>query len=170
MVTLLHRPVRALFLLTLLSFMFVATAEFGIPMSNTVTAEGVINEESESLTTLTEEDAHKIAALVEAAKEDPESLLLIEALKKENSDALDELRKLPHEEVLDGLRISLDELMMLDYFFSDKERAVEEMHKEGLIPEEHMEKYKENPALLEEDTRQGLYFQFISLAVVGGYL
>lgn len=170
MITLLNRPVGALLLLTLFSFVFNTTAEFGIPKAKTVSAEGLINEESESLTTLTEDDAHKIAALVEAAKEDPDSLRLIEALKKENSKELDELRKLPHEEVLDGLKISLDELMMLDYFFADKERAVEEMHKEGLIPEEHMAKYKDNPALLEEDTRQGLYFQFISLAVVGGYL
>lgn len=171
MISLLHRPAGALFLLSLMLFTFSATAQFGIPKKQTVTADGVtVEKEPENLTTLTEKDATNISALIEAAKEDPETVQLIKNLKAENAEGLDELRKLPAEEVLDGLRLSLDELMMLDYFFSDKDRALKEMEKEGLISEEHMEKYKADPALLEEDTRRGLYFQFISLAVVGGYL
>jgi len=146
-------------------------AQFGIPRAQTVTADGVVvDKEPENLTTLTEKDATNISALIEAAKEDPETVHLIKSLKEGNVDGLEELRKLPAEEVLDGLKVSLDELMMLDYFFSDKERALEAMIKDGMIADEHMKRYKDDPALLEEDTRKGLYFQFISLAVVGGYL
>ena len=39
-----------------------------------------------------------------------------------------------------------------------------------MIPEEHLATYKKNPELLEEDTRRGLYMQFVSMSVVGGFL
>ncbi len=59
---------------------------------------------------------------------------------------------------------------MLEYLFKDVDRALVEMEKEGLIPEEHLKKYRKDPSLLEKDTRSAVYFRFISLAVVGGYL
>ena len=52
----------------------------------------------------------------------------------------------------------------------DADASLEAMEAENMIPPEHLEKYKKEPALLEEDTRKALYFRFVSLAVVGGYL
>ena len=71
---------------------------------------------------------------------------------------------------MQGLKVTIDELKLCDVLFKDKQRALREMEKEGMIPAEHLKKYKKNPDLLEEDTRKGLYFRFVSLAVVGGYL
>ncbi len=119
---------------------------------------------------LTEQDAHDIAALIEAAGEDPETIKLIAALKEENQEDIDELQKLPEEEILEGLKVTLDEMKVLDVLFADPEKALEAMIAENLIPEEHLAKYQEKPSLLEEDTRKALYFRFVSLAVVGGYL
>lgn len=61
-------------------------------------------------------------------------------------------------------------MKMLEYLFKDVDRALVEMEKEGLIPEKHLKKYRKDPSLLEKDTRSAVYFRFISLAVVGGYL
>jgi hypothetical protein len=80
------------------------------------------------------------------------------------------LKKLPAEEVLNELKSALDEMKMLDVLFKDQAKAVEVFEAEGLLPPEHLEKYKKNPELLEDDTRKALYFRFISLAVVGEYL
>lgn len=73
-------------------------------------------------------------------------------------------------QILGGLKQVIDELLVLDYLFQDKEKALEAMEKEGMIPEEHLATYKKNPELLEEDTRRGLYMQFVSMSVVGGFL
>lgn len=95
---------------------------------------------------------------------------MIARLKEANSSELDDLRKQPEEEILNALKVTMDEMQMLDVLFKDKERALREMEKEGMIPEEHLKKYRKDPNLLEEDTRRALYFRFVTLAVVGGYL
>lgn len=95
---------------------------------------------------------------------------MIARLKEANSSELDDLRKLPEEQILNELKIAMDEMQMLDVLFKDKERALGLMEEEGMIPKEHLKKYKKDPNLLEEDTRRALYFRFVSLAVVGGYL
>jgi len=148
---------------------FHANAQFGIPKARKISTD-VPLEKSDQLTTLTEEDAKNIAVLIDAAKEDPESVNLIKSMKEENLEDLQELQKLPQEDVLNAMKMTLDEVMALDYLFADKERAFHEMDKDGMIAEEHRKKYRENPQLLEDDTRRGLYFQFLSLAVVAGYL
>lgn len=125
---------------------------------------------SDDLTQLTEQDAIDIRAVIEAAGEDPETIKLIAALKEENAEELVELRKLPMEEIMHGLKMTLDEMKVLDFLFQDPVKALEAMEAENLIPADHLAKYKANPALLEEDTRKALYFRFVSLSVVGGYL
>ena len=122
------------------------------------------------MTALTEQDAYAIRSIIEAAGEDPETIKLIARLKDENSNELDELRDLPLEEILSALKVTVDELKMLDYLFKDKKRAVQEMEKDGLIAKEHIKKYRKDPNLLYEDTMKGLYFRFVSLAVVGEFL
>lgn len=119
---------------------------------------------------MTEQDAIDIAALVEAAGEDPETIKLIAALKDENADEIAELKKMPEIEILNGMKEALDEMKVLDIIFKDPVKALEAMIAENLIPAEHLEKYKKEPKLLEDDTRKALYFRFVSLAVVGGFL
>ena len=119
---------------------------------------------------MTEQDAHDIAAIIQAAKEDPDTLELVTKLKHDMSDTLNDLRSYSQEEILGGLKQSMEELKMLDYLFQDKKRALKEMEKDGLIDKDSLKKYKKNPDLLEQDTRQAIYFQFVSLAVVGGFL
>ena len=126
--------------------------------------------ENQKWTKLTEQDAVDIAALIKAAAEDPQTIQMIAKLKDENIKEIEELRNHSEEEILNGLKQSIDELKMADYLFQDKERALREMEKENMIPPEHLAKYKANPDLLEEDTTRALYFNFVSLAVVGGYL
>lgn len=111
-----------------------------------------------------------IRAIIESAGEDPDTIKLIAALKDENQEHILDLQKLPQEEIMNGLKETLDEMKMLDVLFNDPNKALEAFEKEGLIPMEHLDQYRQNPSLLEDDTRRGLYFQFISLAVVGGYL
>ncbi|GFH49102.1 hypothetical protein CTEN210_05578 [Chaetoceros tenuissimus] len=127
-------------------------------------------ESKQEMTGLTEQDAVDIAGLIEAAGQDPETIKLIAALKEENAADIEELKKLPEVDILHGMKGALDEMKMLDVLFKDPVKAVDAFEAEGLLPPEHLEKYKKDPALLEDDTRKALYFRFVSLAVVGGYL
>lgn len=147
-------------------------AQFGVLKEEVVDpSTGATTEEiTEKLTKLTEQDAHDIAAVIRAAGEDPQTIQMIARLKDENSEHLDELRETSGEDILNELKMALDELKMVDYLFQDKERAVKEMEKEGMIPPKHLKKYKKDPSLLEEDTRKAIYFRFVSLAVIGEYL
>ncbi|KAL7436272.1 hypothetical protein ACHAXH_007976 [Discostella pseudostelligera] len=119
---------------------------------------------------LSEQDAADMAAIIEEAKKDLETMAMITKMKEANADEISELRKLSTMEVLGGMKETLDNLKLIEYLFKDKERAVREMEKEGMISKEHIKKYRKDPDLLEQDTRRGLYFQFISLAVVGGFI
>jgi hypothetical protein len=119
---------------------------------------------------LSEKDASDMSAIIEEAKRDLETMAMITKMRGENSDTLSELRKLSTMEVLGGMKQALDNMKLIEYLFEDKERAVREMEKEGMIDKAHIKKYRKDPSLLEMDTRRGLYFQFISLAVVGGFI
>jgi hypothetical protein len=119
---------------------------------------------------LSEKDAADMSAIIDEAKKDLETMAMITRMKNENSDALSELHKLSTMEVLGGMKEALDNMKLIEYLFQDKDRAVREMEKEGMIDKAHIKKYRKDPNLLEQDTRRGLYFQFISLAVVGGFI
>ena len=95
---------------------------------------------------------------------------MITKLKAENTEGLEELKKLSPPEILGGMKETLANLKLIEYLFKDPQRAVKEMEKEGMIEKAHLKKYRKDPSLLEQDTRRGLYFQFISLAVVGGFI
>jgi len=152
-------------------FSLLQTAQFGVPKEKEALAPAQDQPHAtEQVTKLTEQDAVDIAALIQAAGEDPESIKLIAALKDENAEEIAELKSLPETEILNGLKAALDELKLVDYLFEDPVKALEAMEAENLLPPEHLAKYKKDPSLLEHDTRKALYFQFVSLAVVGGYL
>ena len=119
---------------------------------------------------LSEQDAADMAAIIEEAKKDLETMAMITKMKDANAEEIAELSKLSTMEVLGGMKETLDNLKLVEYLFKDKDRAVREMEKEGMIEKAHIKKYRKDPNLLEQDTRRGLYFQFISLAVVGGFI
>lgn len=155
----------------IMTMVFVVSGQFGVTKEASTDAEPKQESNSgDSFTRLTEQDALDIRAVIEAAGEDPETIKLISALKDENAEELKELKKLPEEEIMHGLKMTLDEMKVLDFLFQDPVKALEAMEAENLIPPDHLPKYKANPALLEEDTRKALYFRFVSLCVVGGYL
>ncbi|EJK69889.1 hypothetical protein THAOC_08814 [Thalassiosira oceanica] len=110
------------------------------------------------------------ASLIEEAQKDLETKALITKMKEDQGNELAELRKLDKMEIIGGLKQTFDHLKLIEYLFKDPARAVEEMDKEGMIDKKHLKKYRKDTALLEQDTRRGLYFQFISLAVVGGFI
>lgn len=119
---------------------------------------------------LSEKDAADMSAIIEEAKRDLETMAMITRMKEENGETMSELKKMTTMEVLGGMKQALDNMKLIEYLFEDKERAVREMEKEGMIDKAHIKKYRKDPELLEQDTRRGLYFQFISLAVVGGFI
>mmetsp|Transcript_11167 Transcript_11167/g.19082 ORF Transcript_11167/g.19082 Transcript_11167/m.19082 type:complete len:178 (+) Transcript_11167:141-674(+) len=175
------RSLRSIFLLTtILSFLLLPThAQFGIkkgtPISNpnneaTIDPSTGTPQQQEGGGFLSEKDAADMSAIIEEAMKDVETMAMVTKLKKENSDHLSELRQLSPMEVLGGMKEVLDNMKLIEYLFQDKERAVKEMEKEGMIDKAHVKKYRKDPDLLEQDTRRGLYFQFISLAVVGGFI
>ncbi|KAL7529820.1 hypothetical protein ACHAXR_007172 [Thalassiosira sp. AJA248-18] len=119
---------------------------------------------------LSEQDATDMEAIINEAKKDLETMAMISKMKGDNMEGLAELKNLSPMEVLGGMKETLDNLKLIEYLFKDKEKAVREMEKEGMIDKAHIKKYRKDPDLLEKDTRRGLYFQFISLAVVGGFI
>lgn len=119
---------------------------------------------------LSEQDAIDMSAIIEEAKKDLETMAMVTKMKEGNMESLAELKKLPTTEILGGMKDAMDNMKLIEYLFKDKEKAVREMEKEGMIEKAHIKKYRKDPDLLEQDTRRGLYFQFISLAVVGGFL
>uniref|UniRef100_A0A7S0C412 Uncharacterized protein n=1 Tax=Proboscia inermis TaxID=420281 RepID=A0A7S0C412_9STRA len=152
-------------------------AQFGVPkVSKTGQAEIKANGEEQKYTAtpesgfLSEQDSSDIEGLIDAAKQDPETMAMVNRLKTDMSSELDALRKEPMEQILGGMKETLDNLKLIEHLFKDKERAVEEMNKEGMIEKTHLDAYMKNPDLLEEDTRKGLWFNFVSLAVVGEFL
>jgi hypothetical protein len=123
--------------------------------------------------TLPSQDAVDLAALLDGVGRDPETLQMIDNLRKADGrkaslEAFSD--SITQQEVVEGLKQTLDELKALEYLFQDPPRAVLEMHKEGMVPDNSLNFYKKNPDQLAEDTRKGLYFSFVSLAVAGGFL
>jgi hypothetical protein len=119
------------------------------------------------------QDAVDLAALLDAVIQDPETKMMVENLRsadgrKASLEAFSD--SLTQKEIVDTLKQTMDELKALEYLFLDPARAVREMEKEGMIPDQRKELYKKNPQQLADDTRKGLYFSFVSLAVAGGFL
>ncbi|KAL7487929.1 hypothetical protein ACHAW6_013512 [Cyclotella cf. meneghiniana] len=119
---------------------------------------------------LSDQDAADMETIINEAKKDLETMAMITKMKSENKEHIAELQKLSPAEILGGMKEALDNMKLIEYLFQDKQRAVREMEKEGMIDKAHIKKYRKDPDLLEQDTRRGLYFQFISLAVVGGFM
>ena len=127
------------------------------------------NEQQQQQGFISEKDAADMEAIILEAKKDVETMAMLTQMRAENVDTIEELRKLSQEEILGGMKAALDDMKLIDYLFQDKQRAVKEMEKEGMIKKDLVKKYRNDPDLLESDTRKGLYFQFVSLAEIGGF-
>lgn len=165
-----------------------AQAEFGIPRSaheQEVDAQGNAQQEQASspyaplaaklrshYPALPEQDAVDIAAFLLAARQDPETALLLQRMKQGSGQ--NEFQAFAADaspaELVQALAQATGELQMLEVLFRDPQRAVEEMNKEGMIPSVKLSLYKKDPALLEEDMRKSLYFMLVSAGAAGGYL
>ena len=75
---------------------------------------------------MSEQDALDISAMGEAARKDPETNMLIHKMKHEQSIELVQLRKFSIDQIMLGMKQALDEWKVVDFFFKDKHRAVEE--------------------------------------------
>uniref|UniRef100_A0A7S1C1S6 Uncharacterized protein n=1 Tax=Corethron hystrix TaxID=216773 RepID=A0A7S1C1S6_9STRA len=160
------RTPKFLFTLCLsLLLLLPARSQFGLPPTGVAEVE-----EGDAPQILSEEDAANIAELIKKAKTDPQTQELLVRLKDDMNTEIQELRKLPQEEILGALKLTYEEITMLDYLFQDPNRALVEMEKEGMIDPKRVAEYKKDPALLEKDTKRAHYFQFVSLAVVGGFM
>ena len=154
--------------------MIVCLAQFGITKEapeakKTLQNEQIITDDGEQ-TILSEQDAFDISSVIDAAGQDPETIQLVSRLKSDKGNELDALRNMKETEILNQLKVTLDDMKMLDQLFKDKDKAIEAIEEEGIVDEENMKIYRNDPDLLEADMRKGLYFQFISLAVVGNYI
>ena len=149
-------------------------AQFGIPKQPNLQQQqtkDVSGTDSEELRTLTSKDAATIEALIKEAANDPEMLQMIRKVQLEMGEELVELSKLPQEDILGGMKECIDQIQLIDtYFREDPQNAVDEMNQSGLINPDDLEKFKADPDLLYQDTIKAIYFQFVTLAVVGGFL
>lgn len=121
---------------------------------------------------LPEQAAIDIAEMIKTLKEDAQTIELVKKLKEGKGKEVyeDFTKDLSDKEIVASFAQILDEMKATELLFEDPERAVEEMHKDGMIPPGKLDKYRNNPSLLESDTRVSLHFTFVSLAAAGGYL
>ena len=128
--------------------------------------DGSIDEKYESLAKklqsaapISAEDAVHLAILLEEAKVDAETAVLLSEMPKE---ALEKLKATSTPmEIVHGMKANLDELKAVEILFSNPERAVVEMEKEGLIDKKRVDFYKKNPSVLKDDTNK--FSPFLSI-------
>ena len=117
------------------------------------------------------QDAVDIAALLHAAQLDADTKLMIFQMKNDQAETLAALSKeVTVMEIVQEMKKSLDEWKAMEILFQDPQRAFTEMEREGLIDKSRLDFYKENPEALVDETRKGIYFGFVSMAVAGGFL
>mmetsp|Transcript_10615 Transcript_10615/g.31030 ORF Transcript_10615/g.31030 Transcript_10615/m.31030 type:complete len:183 (-) Transcript_10615:280-828(-) len=120
------------------------------------------------------DDALTIAQLLEDIRNDPDSQQLIEDLKSskvaQEPQMQQMLEGMSKKEVVVTLNQVLDELRAVEVLFQDPAKAVDELHKEGLIQAAHLSEYQENPELLERDIRNGLHFSFVTFSMAAELL
>jgi hypothetical protein len=163
-----------------------SVAEFGVlkekPVDASVDEAGNIQIEGEnpyadmatrlqSFAPIDIQDAVDIAALLHAAQLDADTNLMISTMKNDQAETLAALAKeVTAMEIVQEMKKSLDEWKAMEVLFQDPQRAFTEMEREGLIDKSRLDFYKANPEALVDETRKGIYFGFVSMAVAGGFL
>lgn len=120
---------------------------------------------------LSEQNAAELAIILKQAAKDPDTQELIARMRIEERETLQQLKETATvQDVMLGLVQVLEEMKMLEVVFEDQERALRLMTEEGMVDPSRIKEYQTNPALLEDDTRKGMYFSFCTLAVTAGFL
>jgi hypothetical protein len=123
----------------------------------------------ESAKALPEGTMEQIAVVIEAARKDPETSLLLLRLKGQD-DFVALQRDWSAPQIVLGLADTVQEMKMAQILFQNPARAVVEMERDGLLPAHRVAEYRADPQLLVDDTLKSLYFTFVSYAAAGGYL
>ena len=176
------------FLITLwlLSLAVPTVAQFGIPQKRdtskiqellqneqqgTRLAEALMQAANQENYLLDEQDAIDMASVLLQAASDPETLQMVLRIQEEEKETIAELRETATlQDIMLGLKQVLSEMKMLEVVFEDKERALALMQEDGMIDPARLPEYQKDPGLLEQDTRKGLYFTFVTLCVTAGFL
>lgn len=115
---------------------------------------------------LSEVENEIVKHLLERVKNDEKTIEMIKKLRSEQAHTLESMfGKLSGPEKVMNLKKMLFELQAVEALFKDPVKAVKMMNEDGLIPPERLAEYERNPHLLEDDTRKGLYFSFVTVAV-----
>lgn len=176
----------SLSILTVVWIISCATAQFGVaqkkdagkiepllqqPNKENDLVEALLEVANSEKNILKKQDAVDLAVMLEQAAKDPDTLQMALRIQTEEKETIEELRATASiQDVMMGLNQVLGELKMLEVVFEDKEQALRLMQEEGMIDPNRLPEYQKNPALLEDDTRKGLYFTFVTLAVTAGFL
>ena len=147
----------------------------------TVGADGSIDQPSEAAMTIAaslmakdptiqEDVAIEMATLIVQVKDDKETKVMLAQMVKDNPEDFASISQLKPQELTQQLSKTYEELKMIEALFKDPHRAVRLMEESGMLPPEALGKYKEDPSLLEQDTRKGMYFMFVAVAEAAGYL
>lgn len=135
---------------------------------------GAAEELKTVLPEMSTDDALAIAQLLEQVRTDPHSQQLVNDLKTSEIAQDPAMKKMLEgatpKDIVVGMNQILDELRAVEVLFQDPAKAVEELHKEGLIEGGHLKEYQEKPELLERDVRNGLHFSFVTFGMAGGFL
>jgi hypothetical protein len=121
---------------------------------------------------LSDQDAVDLAALLHAAKADPETIQLVHNMKQGSGQSpfQDFTKDTTPAGIVKGLQETMNEFKALDILFANPVQAVEELIADGMVPPDEVDMYRNDPQLLEDSWRKVLYFTLISHAAAGGYL
>jgi hypothetical protein len=120
---------------------------------------------------LSDEENAVIDDLLEKVKNDDQTMEMIAKMKQDEGHTLNSIiSEMSGPEKVASLQTILSELQAIELLFHNPERAVRMMNEDGMIPPDRLEEYQRNPKLLEDDTRKGLYFSFVTVAVALGLL
>ena len=147
----------------------------------TVGADGTIQQPSEEVMTISasliakdptlkEDAALDLANLIAEVKNDKQTKDMLAHMVQDNPAEFASISQMKPQELVQQLSKGFEELKMLEVLFKDPARAVRLMEEEGMIPADAIGKYREDPALLEADTRKGMYFMFVAVASAAGFL
>jgi hypothetical protein len=143
----------------------------GIEVNGHLEANGVVGDDNRGFNGLdlglSDEDSELVHELLQKVKKDPDTLTLVSKLKTVQGPSLDAMKNgMSANEKVKQLKNIVSEMQALETLFQDPVRALKMMNEDGMVPKDKLPLYEKNPQLLEDDTRKGLYFSFITMAVV----
>ena len=182
------------FLILLVTLIFVG-AKPNIDKVNDILSEAVINPDGTTISsnridekevkaellntlmkaspTVEKESAIELAAVIEAAStQDYYQFTTTHSQRIKDGPHVAKLKKdYDESQIVIGMESVVKEMKMLGILFrGDPQRAFAELLKADMIDKSKLSEYKENPELLEEDTRKNLWYNFITLAYAGGHM